>query len=194
MKKIYAIYCKVEDIVVGLGFAAIVILTFMNAVLRYCGTPIIYADDLCLLLFSWTAFLGADVAMRYSRLVGMDILVSKLPPKVQKVLQIIVFILMILMLFVLIRGGFAIIKTNGARPFNTLAVWGISYSAVTAALPVGGIMMILTCLTKIYKVVTHFDDDAYNVRKDNPDVIGEENTGADEMPVSFEEAKEVEKL
>ena len=106
MKKIYAIYCKVEDIVVGLGFAAIVILTFMNAVLRYCGTPIIYADDLCLLLFSWTAFLGADVAMRYSRLVGMDILVSKLPPKVQKVLQIIVFILMILMLFVLIRGGF----------------------------------------------------------------------------------------
>ncbi len=191
MKKVYAVYCKIEDIIVGLGFAAIVILTFMNAVLRYCGTPIIYADDLCLLLFSWTAFLGADVAMRYSRLVGMDILVSKLSPKVQKVLQLVVFALMIVMLFVLIRGGLAIIKSNGARPFNTLAAWGINYGAVTASLPVGGMLMILTCLTKIYKVATHFNDDTYNVRKDNPDVIGEENAGADETPVTFEDAKEV---
>ena len=39
--------------------------------------------------------------------------------------------------------------------------------------------MIITCLTKIYKVVTHFNDDAYNVRKDNPDMVGEEYTGAD---------------
>lgn len=191
MKKTYSIYCKVEDVIVGLGFAAIVILTFMNAVLRYCGTPIVIADDACLLLFSWTALLGADVALRYSRLVGMDILVTKFPPKVQKVFQIIVYVLMIVMLAILVKGGFAIIKTNGARPFNTLAAFGITYSAVTAALPVGGLMMIFTCLTKIFKVVTHFNDDAYNVRKDNPDMIGEENTGADEAPIAFE--KEVEK-
>lgn len=191
MKKAYSIYCKVEDVIVGLGFAVIVLLTFMNAVLRYCGTPIVIADDTCLLLFSWTALLGADVALRYSRLVGMDILVTKFSPKVQKVLQIVVYVLMIAMLAILVKGGFAIIKMNGARPFNTLAAFGITYSAVTLALPVGSIMMIFTCLTKIYKVVTHFTDDAYNVRKDNPDVIGEENTGADEAPVEFE--KEVEK-
>ncbi|NLG31843.1 MAG: TRAP transporter small permease [Acholeplasmataceae bacterium] len=194
MKKVYAIYCKVEDIIAGIGFATIVILTFMNAVLRYLGTPIIYADDICLLLFSWTAFLGADVAMRYSRLVGMDILVSKFSPKVQKVFQIVVYVLMIMILFVLIRGGLAIIKTNGARPFNTLAAWGIRYGAVTASLPVGGLLMIITCLTKIYKVVTHFNDDAYNVRKDNPDMVGEEYTGADKTPVTFNDTKEVKQL
>ena len=186
MKKIYSVYCRIEDIIVGLGFATIVILTFMNAVLRYCGTPIIIADDTCLLLFSWTAFLGADVAMRYSRLVGMDILVSKLSPKVQKILQIVVYVIMISILAILLKGGLAIIKTNGARPFNTLAAFGINYGAVTASLPVGSAMMILTCITKIYKIVTHFYDDAYNVRKDNPDVVGEENTGADEAPVEFE--------
>lgn len=186
MKKLYSVYCKVEDVVVGLGFSAIVILTFMNAVLRYCGTPIIIADDTCLLLFSWTAFLGADVAMRYSRLVGMDIMVSKLSPKVQKVLQIVVYVIMIAILAVLFRGGLAIIKTNGARPFNTLATFSINYGAVTASLPVGSAMMILTCLTKIYKVATHFHDDAYNVRKDNPDIVGEENTGAGEKPAEFE--------
>ena len=187
MKKIYSVYCRIEDIIVGLGFATIVILTFMNAVLRYCGTPIIIADDTCLLLFSWTAFLGADVAMRYSRLVGMDILVSKLSPKVQKVLQLVVYGIMIAILAVLLRGGLAIIKTNGARPFNTLASFGINYGAVTASLPVGSAMMILTCITKIWKIVTHFGDDAYNVRKDNPDVVGEENTGADEKPVEFDQ-------
>ena len=93
---------------------------------------------------------------------------------------------MIAILAVLLRGGLAIIKTNGARPFNTLASFGINYGAVTASLPVGSAMMILTCITKIWKIVTHFGDDSYSVRKDNPDVVGEENTGADEKPAEFD--------
>lgn len=192
MKKIYSVYCKAEDILVGIGFVVIVALTFMNSILRYCGAPIIVAEDVCLLLFSWVAFLGADVAMRYSRLVGMDMLVSKLSPKWQKALQILVYIIMIVILAILIRSGVALVKTNGRRPFNTLQKYGIYFGAVTSALPVGSAMMILTCLVKIGKVLVHFKEDEYNVRKDNPDLIGEENTGADEVPVNFED-EEVEK-
>jgi hypothetical protein len=39
--------------------------------------------------------------------------------------------------------------------------------------------MIFTSLLKIKKVVSHFKDDSYNVRKDNPDKVGEEFTGSD---------------
>lgn len=68
LKMIYRWYCRLEEVVVGAGFLVIVGLTFTNAVLRVFNKPIITADDICLLLFGWVAFIGADVAMRYSRL------------------------------------------------------------------------------------------------------------------------------
>ncbi|MDD4710405.1 MAG: TRAP transporter small permease [Eubacteriales bacterium] len=195
MSKIYRLYCRTEEAIVGVGFAAIVLLTFSNAVLRVFDRPIIYSDDLCLMLFSWTALLGADVAMRHSRLVGMDILTSKLSPKVQKALGILVNVIMIFILITLVRGGIKIIGVNGDRPFNTLGAFGIRYSAVTMALPIGGVMMVFTCLMKIGKLFIHFKDDAYNIKHDVPDKnIGEENTGLDEESVDLEGIMEAKKV
>ena len=188
MNKIYKLYCKAEEALVGLGFLVIVALTFMNAMLRAFGAPIIYADDICMLLFSWTALMGADVAMRYCRLVGMDILTSKLNPKVQKILGIVVQVIMIGMLFILIKGGLKIVKLNGNRPFNTLEAFGIRYGAVTIAIPVCCSMMILTCITKIMKLILHINDDEFTLKKDAADAkLGEENMGVGEAPVNLDE-------
>ena len=165
LKTIYKVYCRIEEIIVGLGFMTIVTLTFLNAVLRVLNQPIIVADDISLLLFSWVAFLGADVALRYSRLVGMDILVNKLHPKAQKTLQIVVYLIMIGALGVFANYGYHLALNNWTRTYNTLP---ISYGWVTLSLPVCSALMAFTCITKIFKVVKHFGDDAYNVRKDNP--------------------------
>ena len=194
MNKIYKLYCKAEEFVVGVGFAAIVTLTFMNAVLRVFNAPIIYADDICMLLFSWVALMGADVSMRYCRLVGMDILTSKLPQRAQKILQIIVNIIMIVMLVVLIKGGIKIVNLNGSRPFNTLEAFGIRYAAVTTSIPVCCAMMILTCVIKIFKLFMHFNEDEFTLKKDAADDrLGEENAGVGETPVDLDDAKEATK-
>jgi TRAP-type C4-dicarboxylate transport system permease small subunit len=179
LRKIYRVYCRIEECIVGAFFVTIVGLTFLNAVLRVFRHPIITADDICLLLFGWAALMGADVAMRYSRLVGMDILMSKIPQKLQKGFQIIVFLIMIFLMALFVRGGFLLANKNWARSFNSLP---ISYGYVTLSLPVCCCLMILTALIKLVKVVTHIKDDGYNVRKDNPDIVGEEFTGADGMP------------
>ena len=187
MNKIYKLYCKAEEAVVELGFLVIVALTFMNAMLRAFGSPIIYADDICMLLFSWTALMGADVAMRYCRLVGMDICTSKLNAKVQKILSIVVQVIMIGMLVILIKGGLKIVKLNGSRPFNTLESFGIRYGAVTISIPVCCSMMILTCITKIFKLVTHINDDEFTLKKDAADAkLGEENMGVGETPIDLD--------
>ena len=186
MNKIYKLYCKAEEALVGLFFIIVVALTFMNAMLRLFGAPIIYADDICMLLFSWTALMGADVAMRHCRLVGMDIVTSKLNPKVQKVIGLVVQVLMIAMLFVLIKGGIKIVKLNGKRPFNTLEAFGIRYGYVTTSIPVCCSMMILTCITKIFKLITHINDDEFTLKKDAADAkLGEENMGVGETPVEL---------
>lgn len=177
LKKIYRVYCRTEDIIVGCGFFTIVSLTFLNAVLRVFNMPIITADDISLLLFGWVAFLGADVALRYSRLVGMDIITTKLPPKVQKILQIIVYLIMIGALVLFVQQGFVLAQSNWKRFYNSLP---ISYGWVTLSLPVCSCLMILTCCVKVGKIIMNFKDDSYNVKKDNPDFVGgEENMGLD---------------
>jgi len=142
----------------------------MNAVLRFFKKPIVTADDICLLLFAWAALLGANVALRYSRLVGMDIFVNKLSPKWQKTMQILVYVIMIVAMVMFIRYGFQLAARNWSRFLNTLP---ISYGYVTMSLPVACILMIFTSLLKIIKVVTNFKNDSYNVRKDNPGMTEE---------------------
>ena len=170
--KAYKIYCRIEEVIVGACFLGVVALTFMNAVLRTMKRPITTADDVCLLLFAWAALLGADVALRYSSLVGMDMLVNKLSPKTQKPLQILVFVIMIVAMVMFIGYGFQLAQRNWSRVLNSLP---ISYGWVTLSLPVSCILMIFTSILKIIKIITHFKDDSYNYRKDNPDFIGEEN-------------------
>ena len=172
-QKVYRIYCRAQEIIIGTFFAAIVFLTFINAVLRTMNRPIPTTDDVCSLLFAWAALLGADVALRYSRLVGMDILVTKFSPKWQKFFQILVYVIMIIAMVIFIRYGIALATRNWLRFLNTLP---ISYGWVTLSFPVGCGMMIFTSIVKIGKILNHYKDDSYNVRKDNIDIVGEEYT------------------
>ncbi|MDR1874930.1 MAG: TRAP transporter small permease [Synergistaceae bacterium] len=157
IREAYRIYCKIEEIIVGAGFATIVALTFMNAVLRVVGHPIISADDISLLLFGWVAFIGADVALRHSRLVGMDILVTKFPPKIRKLTQLLVYLIIIAALLVFIVKGFELAGGNWRRQFNSLP---ISYGWVSLSLPVCSLLMTITASIKAVELLVHFRDDA----------------------------------
>lgn len=166
MKKIYDIYCKVEEILVATIFFSIVVLVFSAAFFRQFDRPIVWADDIAKFLFSWAAFLGADVAMRYSRLVGVDLLVKKLPRKVSKVLQIFVFTIIITLLMAFVYFGIKLSIDSVSRSFQTLS--HLSYSIVTASLPVSSLLMILTASIKIVKIVKNFNNDDYEVLQDIP--------------------------
>lgn len=170
LEKGYKIYCKIESFIAGLGFITIVALTLLNAILRQFNMPIIFVDDLNLLLFGWVAFLGADVAFRHCRLVGMDILTSKLPVKMQKALQLIVHVIMICTLIMFVKYGTQLALTNWARTYNTLL---ISYGWATLSLPVCSALMIVTAAIKIVKTLLHFNDDSYRLKDNIEDPVRE---------------------
>lgn len=167
MKKLYEGFCKVEEFICGTVFFSIVVLTLAAAVARNLHNPIVWADDMAKLLFAWAAFLGADVAFRHSRLVGVDILTNKMPPKVEKCLILFTHTLMIFILAVFVKYSFQLGIANYKRFFQTLQ--SVSYSWVTFSLGVGSIFMILTASIRIVKVIMHFNDDSYKVQKDTPD-------------------------
>lgn len=171
MKKVYRIYCKAETLIAAAAFFAIIVLTFINAVLRIFKRPIVWNDDVALLLFSWCAFLGADIAMRSNRLVGMDLLTTKFPPKVQKILQLIVYLFMLAVLGLFAVKGYDLAVMNWKRFMNSLK---LSYGWATLSLPVCSVLMMLTIVIKIAVLLKNFSDDNFRIKMHDPDNEGKE--------------------
>lgn len=166
MKKLYKIYCKTEIALAAGGFFAIIVLTFGNAVLRLFNRPIVANDDICALLFAWVSFMGADIALRSNRLVGMDILTMNLPIRIQKVLQLIVYIIMMVIMGMFVYQGTGLAKLNWARVFNSRPM---SYGWVTLSLAVCGLMMMISLVIKVAVVIKEFSNDSFNIKMHDPD-------------------------
>ena len=83
------------------------------------------------LLLCWTSLVGADVAFRHDKFIGLDLFTRKMPVKVQKVLEIVVLVLMQVAFCIFIYYGVMLSIKSWKRSFQTLP---ISYSFVTIAL------------------------------------------------------------
>jgi TRAP-type C4-dicarboxylate transport system permease small subunit len=166
MLKFYRGFCKVEEVITSIAFVSIIVLIFSAAIFRAFSHPLVWADDIARFLFSWTAFLGADIALRHSRLVGVDMLVSKLKPKARKVTEIIVYAIMVAILIAFVYYGIQLSIKNWDRDFQTLSF--MSYSMVTLSLPVASLFMIVSASTKLLRVIINFRNDGYDVKLDIP--------------------------
>jgi TRAP-type C4-dicarboxylate transport system permease small subunit len=165
MNKLYNRYCKIEETITGAIFVSIVILVFSAAFLRLFDRPLVWANDIAKFLFAWAALLGADVAMRNSRLVGVDFLVKKLPLRTAKLLRIFTFSVIIVLLSSFVYFGVGLSIESYDRSFQTLSF--MTYSVVTVSLPVTSLLMILTASIKIYKLIKYFNDDDYDIYRDS---------------------------
>ena len=153
VKKVYNAYCKAEEYLFSFLFAVMVALVFSSAIARGIGKPLAWSLDVAQLLLCWTSLVGADVAFRYNKFIGLDLFTRKMPVKVQKVLEIVVLVLMQVAFCIFIYYGVMLSIKSWKRSFQTLP---ISYSFVTIALPVMSTLMTLTNILKITDKVRNF--------------------------------------
>ena len=153
MKKVYNAYCKAEEFLFSFLFAVMVALVFSSAIARGIGKPLAWSLDVAQLLLCWTSLVGADVAFRHDKFIGLDLFTRKMPVKVQKVLEIVVLVLMQVAFCIFIYYGVLLSIKSWKRSFQTLP---ISYSFVTIALPVMSTLMTLTNILKIIDKVKNF--------------------------------------
>jgi TRAP-type C4-dicarboxylate transport system permease small subunit len=146
IKKMYLVFCKVEEFIVAFFVAVITYMVVVSAVARSVKHPLNWAQDLSLLLFAWVVFLGADLALRKADFVRVDMLVCRFPAKVQKFLYYFMYILALAFLVIVIRFGIPLSIDNAKRLFQTL---GISYSWATISAPVGSILLAITIVLKL---------------------------------------------
>ena len=144
---------KIEETFECVGLALLVILVFLAAALRFFGIDMSWSVDTAQLIFAWMCFIGADLAMRRNRHMGVDMLVSKFPSKVRNGILLFSNILIFIFLVIVAMYGANLCIINFQRKFNTLP---ISYSYATASAPIGCILMLITTSLNIKTNIMNF--------------------------------------
>lgn len=152
LKKFEYVLSKVETVLVCFGLMLLIVTVFAAAVLRFFGVDMSISTDLAQLTFAWVGFIGADLAMRRSRHMGVDMLTSKLPLPVQNVINLFNYVLILGFLIFTVRYGIDLCIVNAARKYNTLK---ISYSFATASCPVGCGLMCITAVKHMIKCISN---------------------------------------
>ena len=118
--------------------AAITGLVFVAAIMRFFGRPLTWSIDMAQLLFIWLCMLGATRAMREKSHVGMEIFVKHLGYRRQLWVELVCSALALAFLGILAVEGYELTLLNSERTFGDST---LSYSWVTAAVPVGCVLL-----------------------------------------------------
>jgi TRAP-type C4-dicarboxylate transport system permease small subunit len=141
MARILTLLARGEDLVARAFLAGCAALVFVAAVSRALGSPVLWAIDIAMLLFIWCSFLGADAALRARQHIIIDIVVRLFPHRLQRALLIAHWTVIVAFLLTLAVLGTHLTLLNVQRPMGDTE---ISYAYVTAAVPVGSLLMAIT--------------------------------------------------
>ncbi|NYZ12604.1 TRAP transporter small permease [Azospirillum sp. RWY-5-1] len=132
---------QLESIVGRILLATIVLLVFFAGILRSFGHPVVWSVDVAQLLFVWTSFIGADMAMRKRNLIAVDLFVRWVPARSRALLDAALSLVILAFLLTMVVLGYELTLSNLPREFGDS---GISYGFVTAAVPVGCLLLAIT--------------------------------------------------
>ncbi|MBA4267660.1 MAG: TRAP transporter small permease [Comamonadaceae bacterium] len=128
MKSLVHWYFKALETIMVLCLAAMCIMVFGNVVLRHVfDSGINISEELARFMFIWLTFLGAIVAMREGGHLGMDMVVTRLPPKARRVALTLGQALVVVCCAVLLWG---LIRQHDINVANIGLVTGMSLGIV----------------------------------------------------------------
>jgi len=147
MRVLYEKICKTEVIVSALALSISCLLIFSAAIARSVGHPFNWSQDLSLFLFAWSVFLSADVALRKDKLVRVELLTSRFSPKTARLAVIVNYIIIFAFLVAMVFFGIKLCFLSARRVFQGIP--GFSYTWVTASVPTGAFLMMVTVVLKL---------------------------------------------
>ncbi|HOA99264.1 MAG TPA: TRAP transporter small permease [Candidatus Atribacteria bacterium] len=153
IKKIYDLICRGEEIVAGAFMVAIMVIVFAAGFGRTIGYPIQWGMEMSTFLFAWVVFLSADAAWRKNKHVSVEVLVSKLPTKLQYYITLFNHCLIFGFLLLLVGYGIPLCYHTRFRTFQGIP--GFSYMWATLSVPVGSALLSITAVLKIRELVKH---------------------------------------
>jgi len=144
---IYAALVRWEARIAGAFLLLMVALIFGGGIARLVGHPQNWTTDAATCLFAWACFLCADIAWRRDSLMSIDLLVERLPAGARRVVGWANHAIIAAFLVYGIVGGAHLAWVSRARSFQGIPE--VSYSWVTAAMPVGCLLLLITTALKL---------------------------------------------
>jgi TRAP-type C4-dicarboxylate transport system permease small subunit len=145
-----------EEVLGCFLLAVYVALTVLNVILRYCFDFILsWAEEAIMIAFLWSVFLGTVTAFRLDRHVAIDVIVTRLPRRVQGVLYVALDVLvLVLNLYLTYLGALLCMKVG----VKTTYVLKISYVYIDAALVVSfGLMAVLGVVRLVLRAAGRYE-------------------------------------
>lgn len=146
MRTLYDMIGKVEAVVAGILLILMVLLIFAGGLARLAAHPLNWTIDFATCFFAWACFICADIAWRRDSLMSIDLLTDRLAAHAQRALTYLNYMILLAFLAFVIIYGTQLAWTSRARSFQGIP-W-ISYSWVTASLPSGALLLMLTTVVK----------------------------------------------
>lgn len=144
---LYRLLCRAEAVIAAVFLLAMVGLIFTGGVARMAGAPLNWTTDIATCLFAWACFLTANIAWRNNGLMAIELFTARLPATAAAMLARVNLVLIAAFLLYVIIAGIELAWVSRARTFQGIP--GISYSWVTASLPAGAALLLLTTLIKL---------------------------------------------
>lgn len=143
-----------EEILCSVFLVTMISLVIVNVFLRYLFSySIFWAEEVATICFVWCVFVGASATYKHKMDMGIDVLITKTPPRIEKSIRFAVT------LFLLALNGYifymAIVFTKIAWVKPT-AVLGISSAAVNSALIVGFGLITLHTIKFLYRDIVEY--------------------------------------
>lgn len=136
-------YCRVLCGLMVLSLALMVLLVFINVVMRYAfNSGITESEELSRWLFVWMTFMGAIVALRERAHLGTDTLVARLSVRGKKVCLGLGHLAMLYICWLMFKGSWDQALINlGATSAVMEASMAIFYSSGVVCAVLGGLIL-----------------------------------------------------
>ncbi|PWC46918.1 TRAP transporter small permease [Azospirillum sp. TSA6c] len=152
MKSVADLLERITEWIMAAMLAVMVGLVFGNVVLRYIfNSGIVAAEEIARLMFVWLVFLGATLALRHQRHLGLEILQARLPFKVRRACAVIAHLMMLYALYLFVQGSW-IQLLIGMETFSTVLRFPMAFYAAAGFFP--AIAMALIVLANLWRIVT----------------------------------------
>lgn len=143
--------------IIAMVLAAMVLMTFINAFLRYTfHTNITEFEELARYLFVWTAFLGAIIAYVEGKHVGVDMLVNALHGLPKLVLQLISEACVLFACLLITYGGVLYFNLTW---YNPAPATNLPFGVVSVTGVVAGVAMIIITIRDIINILKNHKKD-----------------------------------
>lgn len=124
-----------EEILCSIFLVTMISLVIINVFLRYLfGYSIFWAEEVATICFVWCVFIGASATYKHKMDLGIDFLITKMPPQIEKHARFLTGLILLVINGYIFYMAIVFTKIAWAKP---TAVLGISSAAFNASLVMG---------------------------------------------------------